>query len=441
MSRCHDGAPETVTHVMAGFGAALLPDLDRCLPPRSLLVVEEPDVVAARDLGRRATAHPCVAGVLTAPIHEEDDLSAVLAAVPRPRNVRAVLPGVEYGVSAAAALADHWGLPGAGVTAARVLRDKALLREAGERAGVPQPRWRRATCAADVRSFRDQEGHGCVLKPANRQGSLGVQLLDATDDLDEAWRHTVEADEPRLRARRPLPASFLVEERVDGPEISVECVVFEGQVLFRNVTAKNVRPGRHPVEMGHHVPAILPPGVSERVTSAMERLVAATGFRTGFLHAEWILRGSGRQPVLVECAGRVPGDCIHELIDLAHGGSLLADLLTVLSGSANVPHREPHRHAAIRFLNCPPGKVLSVRGTQEAEEPADVVKVHIATAPGKETGIVSNSHERAGYVVVTGRDRADTTALLDAVSARIRFDVRPRQDAPKDGWCEAGRAT
>ncbi|MDX5565514.1 ATP-grasp domain-containing protein [Streptomyces sp. ID05-04B] len=439
MSHCHDGAPETVTHVMAGFGAALLPDLDRCLPPRSLLVVEEPDVVAARDLDRRATAHPCVAGILTAPIHEEDDLSAVLAAVPRPRNVRAVLPGVEYGVSAAAALADHWGLPGAGPAAARVLRDKALLREVCERSGVPQPRWRRATCAADVRSFRDQEVRGCVLKPANRQGSLGVQLLDPTDDLDEAWRHTVEADEPRLRARRPLPASFLVEERVDGPEISVECVVHEGRVLFRNVTAKDVRPGRHPVEMGHRVPADLPPGVPERVASAMERLVAATGFRTGVLHAEWILR-DGAKPVLVECAGRVPGDCIHELIDLAHGGSLVADLLTVLSGSTDVPHREPHRHAAIRFLNCPPGTVLSVTGTQEAAEPEEVVKVHVATAPGKETGIVSNSHERAGYVVVTGRDSAETTALLDTTAARIRFAVRPRQDAPRDGRCEAGRA-
>ncbi|MFF8531480.1 ATP-grasp domain-containing protein [Streptomyces sp. SAS_267] len=440
MSRFHDEVPETVTHVMAGFGAALLPDLDRCLPPRSLLVVEEPDVVAARDLERRATAHPCVAGILTAPIHEEDDLSAVLATVPRPRNVRAVLPGVEYGVSAAAALAGHWGLPGAGVAAARVLRDKALLREVCERAGVPQPRWRRALRVEDVRSFRDQEGHGCVLKPANRQGSLGVQLLDATDDLDEAWRHTVEADEPRLRARRPLPASFLVEERVDGPEISVECVVFEGQVLFRNVTAKNVRPGRHPVEMGHQVPAVLPPGVPERVASAMERLVAAIGFRTGVLHAEWILREGG-QPVLVECAGRVPGDCIHELIDLAHGGSLVADLLTVLSGSADVPHREPHRHAAIRFLNCPPGTVLSVTGAQEAEEPEDVVKVHIATAPGKETGVVSNSHERAGYVVVTGRGIADTTALLDTAAARIRFAVRPHQSASQDGFCEAGRAT
>ncbi|MEU1122551.1 ATP-grasp domain-containing protein [Streptomyces sp. NPDC005899] len=438
MHRSHDGVPETVTHVMAGFGAALLPDLDRCLPPRSLLVVEEPDVVAARDLDRRAAAHPCVAGILTAPIHEEDDLSAALAAVPRPRNVRAVLPGVEYGVSAAAALADRWGLPGAGTAAARVLRDKALLREVCERAGVPQPRWRRATCAADVRSFRDEEGRGCVLKPANRQGSLGVQILDATDDLDEAWRRTVEADEPRLRARRPLPASFLVEERVDGPEISVECVVLDGRVLFRNVTAKDVRPGRHPVEMGHQVPAVLPPGVPERVASAMERLVTATGFRTGVLHAEWILREGGR-PVLVECAGRVPGDCIHELIDLAYGGSLVADLLTVLTGSGEVTPREPRRHAAVRFLDCPPGTVLSVSGVQRAEEPEDVVRVHITAAPGKETGTVSNSHERAGYVVATGRGVADTRELLDTTAARVRFAVRPHDETPQEVRCEAGR--
>ncbi|MFJ7625101.1 ATP-grasp domain-containing protein [Streptomyces sp. NPDC097595] len=430
MSGLPGGGEDTVTHVMAGFGAALLPDLDRCLPPRTLLVVEEPDVIAARDLDRRAAAHPCVARVVRAPIHDEHDLSAVLSAVARPPHVRAVLPGVEYGVSAAAHLAAHWGLPGAGTGAARVLRDKALLREACERAGVPQPRWQRAVRADDVRAFRDREGGSCVLKPANRQGSLGVQLLGPGDDPDAAWLHTVGADEPRLRARRPLPASFLVEELVDGPEISAECVVLDGRVLFRNLTGKAVRPGRHPVEMGHHVPAVVPPGVPERVAAAMDRLVAATGFRTGVLHAEWLLR-DGRSPVLVECAGRVPGDCIHELIDLAHGGSLVADLLTVLSGSSDVPVRQPRRHVAIRFLNCPPGRVLAVDGVDEAEEPEGVVKVHIAVAPGAESATVADSHARAGYVLVTGEDAGRTAQLLDAAAGRVRFTVGPARDVPR----------
>ncbi|MCX4721168.1 ATP-grasp domain-containing protein [Streptomyces virginiae] len=437
MSLRPDGAPVPagVTHVMVGFGAALLPDLDRLLPPGSLLIVEEPDVVAARGLLPRAAEHPCVAVLITAPIHDEDDLSAMLAAVPRPPAVRAVLPGVEYGVSGAAALADAWGLPGAGPAAARILRDKALLREAADRAGIPQPRWKRVAGPEEVREFRSGTPDGrCVLKPANRQGSLGVQLLDAADDLDEAWKRTVGADEPRLRARRLLPTTFLAEERLDGREVSVECVVSDGRTLFLNITEKLVQGGRHPVEAGHQVPAHLLPAAPERIADVMEQLVEATGFRTGVLHAEWILR-DGEHPQLVECAGRVPGDCIHELVDLAHGGSLVADFLTVLGGSDAVTRRTPRRHAAIRFLDCPPGTVESVDGTEHAGAVPGVIKVHIGVGPGAYVGTVSNSHERVGYVVATGESADQVTTRVERAAASVRF----RLDADGSGGPAAAR--
>ncbi|WP_406451903.1 ATP-grasp domain-containing protein [Streptomyces sp. NBC_00876] len=419
-----DGAAH-ITHVMAGFGAALMPDLDRLLPPRSLLVVEEPDVVAARSIAARAADHRCFAGLVTAPIHDEDDPAAVLAAVDRPDAVRAVLPGVEYGVTAAAALAEAWGLAGAGVPAARILRDKALLREAADRAGLPQPRWRRVASADEAERFRAESGGRCVLKPANRQGSLGVQLLDAGDDIGAAWAHTTGADEPRLRARRPLPTAFLAEQRLDGPEVSAEAVVFKGQVLFRNVTGKVVTPGRYPVEAGHRVPARLPDGVDGRIAEVMDALVAATGFRTGVLHAEWIL-ADGEHPCLVECAGRVPGDGIHELIDLAHGGSFVADFLTVLGGSGEVTPRTPRLHAGVRFLDCPPGTVDSVTGADTARGLPGVVRVHVAEVTGRRADVVASSQERAGFVMATGATAHLAERRLAEAAAAVRFSVRPR---------------
>ncbi|NED91175.1 ATP-grasp domain-containing protein [Streptomyces sp. SID11233] len=334
------------------------------------------------------------------------------------------MPGVEYGVAAAAALADAWGLPGAGVPAARILRDKGLLREAADRAGLPQPKWRRVASAGEAERFRAESGGRCVLKPANRQGSLGVQLLDAGDDIEEAWAHTVGADEPRLRARRRLPAAFLAEEWISGPEVSVEAVVFKGQVLFRNVTGKTVRPGRHPVEAGHRVPAELPSGVDGRIAAAMDGLVSATGFRTGVLHAEWLLR-DGEHPCLVECAGRVPGDGIHELIDLAHGGSFVADFLTVLGGSGDVTPRTPRLHAGVRFLDCPSGTVDSVTGAGDAQRLAGVVKVHVPDVTGQQLGTVSSSQQRAGYVMATGATARQAEQRLAEAAAAVRFSVRP----------------
>ena len=52
----------------------------------------------------------------------------------------AILPGVEYAVPFAARLAERYGVPGAGLGAATILSDKALLRAVTSEAGIPNPR-------------------------------------------------------------------------------------------------------------------------------------------------------------------------------------------------------------------------------------------------------------------------------------------------------------
>lgn len=147
-------ATPAVTHVLVGFSAGLLADLDRLLPARSVLVLEEPAVIAARNAGELAARYGCVAELRPAPTQDEERPERLVAAVPRPPALRAVIPAVEYGVVGAAALAEAWDVPGAGTAAARVMRDKALLRGTAGPGGVDQPDWAptegRTTCSASA---------------------------------------------------------------------------------------------------------------------------------------------------------------------------------------------------------------------------------------------------------------------------------------------------
>jgi hypothetical protein len=58
--------PHTPTHLMVGFAAALVRTLDAELPAGSVLIVEEPEVIAARRVAERVARHACVAGLLPA---------------------------------------------------------------------------------------------------------------------------------------------------------------------------------------------------------------------------------------------------------------------------------------------------------------------------------------------------------------------------------------
>lgn len=428
--------PGGVSHVLVGYSAQLMAEVDRLLPPRSVLVVEEPHVIRARDVHTAAAAHHCVAGVLAAPTQDEARADELASLVPRPPGVRAVMPAVEYGVVAAAALAAAWGLPGAGTDAARLLRDKLALRRAAARRGVPQPAFTEATGPADVDALRARHGGRCVLKPANRQASLGVVLMGPGDDTAEAWRHTVAADEPRLRVHYADTARYLVEERLDGPEVSVEVLVHEGVVGFLNVTAKQVLPGPYPVELGHTVPAPEdgPGGAARKALAhATAELVAAVGFSTGVLHAEWLL--SGGRPHLIECAGRLPGDHIPDLVDLAYGGEgLLAGLLALLSGDGPRPPRPAAQGAAIRFLPTPaaPGAVVrSVCGVTEAEALDGVQRVAVALHEGTEITPVTNSWQRAGHVLASGTTPQAAARTAERAARAVRFGLAAPAGEPR----------
>src|SRR6266566_4303583 len=139
----------TITHAVAGFGGILGP-LDHVLPAGSVLVIEEPELIAARGLRDRLGDHPCVGMLVPGHIHAEDDAAGLIEAAERPASLRAVIPANEYGVVAAARLAQAWrvagpGLPGQGQAALGGRRARhrpaavAARRGSGRGGRVPGP--------------------------------------------------------------------------------------------------------------------------------------------------------------------------------------------------------------------------------------------------------------------------------------------------------------
>lgn len=410
-----------ISHVVVGYSAAMLADLDRLLPAGSVLVLEEPEIAQRRDAERQLERFPCVARLETVPTQDEHNATKLAALVERPPAVRAVLPGLEYGVVAVAALAQAWGLPGCGPTAAAALRDKSELRRLAGQAGIRQPDWQVVADHEGIARFRSAHGGQCVIKPTKLQASVGVQLLGPHDDLAEAWAATVAADERHLRVSGSGIGACLAEERLHGAEVSVEALVANGKIFFWNVTAKHLYPGRYPVELGHVVPAGVEEAVESELRAMMEALIRATAFDTGIMHSEWIL-ADGR-PHLVECAGRIPGDRIPRLIDLAYRTDLVAGLVSLMEGDVTTIDARPQAAAAIRFLAPPRGRIVGVSGLDEAAAVDGVVDVVVSVQPGATVAELTSSWARAGHVLATGPDGAAAWRNVCAAAEAVRFEV------------------
>jgi biotin carboxylase len=410
------------TVILVGYLPSLLPALDAVLPDVDVVIIEDPDL-ATRVPVQKALAESARRRLSP----WEYPRSATADAwyhLHRDLDVVAVLPAVEYAIVFAARLAERYGVAGATHGAATLMRDKSLLREATRAAGVRNPAFAPVETFAQVAEFAAAHPGPLVLKPTNRQASVGTVIVPDPAGLAAAWDLVRQQEETVYIAYRHLPLRLQVEEYVDGAEFSVELLVRNGSVLFANVTGKLLYPGVRPVEYGHLVPADVPEETTTRLVEATTHLIGVIGFDTGVVHCEWIVRDG--EPYLVECTGRLPGDGIVHLIEHAYPIELVRRyVVAMLGGTSDPAPRQADMGAATLFPLVPAGTVTEVEGMAEAAAVPGIYVCLCSVKPGDRVNELRSSWDRVFGVAAC----ADTTALALAAAqesvAKVRIHTVP----------------
>ena len=421
--------PDQRPILLVGFSIAWLNYIGAPQSEAHALVIEEPDVARKRDAQTRLAAR----GLNRLIVWEYQLPGAARRFHAAYAHLRpaAVLPCVEYAVPFAARLAELYGVAGAGSRAAAILRDKWLLRQATAHHGVTNPRSEQAGGSLDVLRFMLEQGGPVVLKPANRQGSVGTRVLFDPAEVGAAWDECITQDEGVNVPDREIPLRMLVEQYISGDEFSVEMLVRDGVPLFSNVTQKRLFPGQRPIEMGHAVPARISGAQCDLLVTSTRRVLSAVGFGSGYVHCEWIV--SGGVPVLVECAGRMPGDGIVDLIDYAWGTNMTSLFVDVMRGAdirQSVP-RAPRAGAAVWFLRVPAGEVRSVEGLEACRAAPGVLSADVVVKPGDRTHDLRSSWDRVGFVRTGAATTEDALRLASDAAALIHVDVEPLATAAR----------
>ena len=407
--------------LIVGFVTPVFRELAGTEPAGSVILVEEPDVARKRDLAARLAGNVQVRDLIRWEYGRCGAADDFYATYPDLDPV-AVIPLVEYATPFAARLAERYGLPGAGSGAARILRDKALLRRVTAEAGLANPASVTVHSPADVEAFMAAQNSPVVLKPANRQAAVGTQIILDPADIDAAWASCVQQDEGIFVPDRPMVLHMLAERYLHGPEFSVEMLVRQGEPLFVNVTGKQLYPGPRPVELTHIVPADIPDDLTALLGERTGQVLAAVGFGDGIAHCEWIVCDG--VPYLVECAGRIPGDGIMEIIDHAYPMELLHSYFALMKG-AELPEfpQRANGGAVVRFVPMEPGVIETVRGVEEARQVDGVFLVDITVGPGHRFEGLRSSWDRAGLVMATGDGPAEALRRAEKAAGLVHIEV------------------
>jgi biotin carboxylase len=325
--------------------------------------------------------------------------------------------------SSVAWVAEHLGLPGIPYATAMRATDKCLMRRAFEAAGVPSPR---STCWDGSGDPRPAPGmlFPLVVKPVDNMGARGVRRVQNESDLLAACREAL----PLSRSSR-----VIIEEYMDGPEFSLDAIVYKGKITVCGVADRIIRFPPWFVEMGHTMPTEFPPDRVSAIESVFEAGIRAIGIDNGAAKGD--IKLTPRGPMVGEIAARLSGGFMSGwTFPLASGVEVTEAALNIAVGLAP-GDMSPRwsRVCAERALISIPGVAQEVNGVGDASAVAGVTNVFIRVAPGDRVVFPANNVQKCGNVLAVADDRQAAAETASRALARLQIRLKPLEGST-EAW-------
>lgn len=283
----------------------------------------------------------------------------------------------------AAYVAEHLGLIGNSYESAVKANNKYQMREAFMRSDVPCPHYKMVTCAGEIDS-----GHlvyPLIVKPSDRSGSLGVQKVENGRELKLAIENAISLS---------FKKEAMVEEYIEGREISVEFISYKGKHYPLAITDKVTTGAPHFVELEHHQPANLTQSQYEEIYKLTKKALDALGITNGASHSEYKITSDG-SIYIMEVGARMGGDFIgSDLVKLSTGYDFLKGVIMVALGVFEEPKITENKCSGVYFLCKETEGLLPL--IENAEKYPEIVKAEITD---KMLRKIECSADRSGYFI------------------------------------------
>ena len=338
--------------------------------------------------------------------------------VAREEQVDGVIhPCSEVSMNVMGRINDELGLSGISREAAIRATNKHLMREAFETGNAPSPKSILTESAEDawnhLQNGFDSDG---ILKPSRNSGSRGIAKV--TRDMPK--EDFVKAYDVALQESRDK--SVLIEQFIEGPEFSIEIIVWDSKVNVLTVTDKKTTEAPHFVELGHSQPSCFSAEDVEKLKAAAVAGVKALGVNNCACHAEAKLMDG--KAYLMEIGARLGGDFIStELTHLSTGIDMVAAAVDVALGiEPNLSVKEEPKGACIRYFCPKPGKLVSISNLEALDDPR-VYKKKIYVQVGDMIPEVTSSLCRTGHVIVTEETPQKAIALAEKLITDVKMET------------------
>ena len=335
-------------------------------------------------------------------------------------------------------VAERLGLPGIPYEAALNASDKARMRECFDKAGLPSPQFitidKTYIQQSSIPNSSFLTPHSpliphfpLVVKPVDNMGGRGCRRVNTMEEF-------YEAAEDALRYSRSGRA--IVEAFMDGPEFSVDAIVYHGEISICGLADRHIYFPPYFIEMGHTMPAIIAveqqAALLDTFCAGVRALGLAAGNNIGAAKGDIKLTENG--PMIGEIAARLSGGYMSGWTYPYSSGiePVRAAILAAVG-------RKPENLAPIKtwtsaeraFISIP-GTIKEIAGTEEAQSQPHVKDLFFRIKEGDSVDFPHNNVSKCGNVISAAPDRESAVQAAEDAVRSILICLDPDDSTTAD---------
>ena len=267
------------------------------------------------------------------------DFQAVAEMCKQERIDGVVANALELAVPTLAYLHDNCGLNGNSMQTAKWATNKIEMRKrVSETQACPQPSF----LIVGPNDVPTVDHYPVIVKPSDSSASRGITVARCSDDLESAVYRARENSKSKV---------ILVEQLIEGVEVSVESISYKGKHYLLTITDKETTGKPYFVEIAHHQPSLLKGEIQQRISEYNTKLLDALQINNSASHAEFKIDKNG-EVYLMEVGARGGGGWIsYKLVELSTGYDYIKGMIQVALEEFEEPVIHVGQFSGIYFLS------------------------------------------------------------------------------------------
>jgi len=303
--------------------------------------------------------------------------------------------------------------------------NKFLMRETLKENGINVPEFFLCTSLNEAEeAFRNLKSKGkrVVIKPVDNMGARGVREITKEEELKDAFVEAINYS---------LSKKILIEEFLEGEELSIDAIVYKGDIIITGVADRIIEYPPYFVETGHIMPTNLPNDKVELALNEFKMAIKKLGIQNGAAKGD--VKVSNDKAYIGEIASRLSGGFMStHTFPYSTGINLMRNILLIHLGKEPEIGNYEYKYTAIERAIIPyKGIVKSIEGVEEAKKLESIKDVIIKVKVGDEILEPKNNLDKAGNIIAIGKTREEAIRNVNRAITTVKIRTEIPQNSTK----------